>query len=1010
VAETADAGQPPAMTRAPTLVVGREREQVFLREELAGTVAGHGRLVLLGGEAGIGKTSLARDLAREASARGARVLTGHCYDLTNTPPYGPWLDLAASYPTDAGLPAPPAAFAGGSLERVTDQAALYAEVRRFLAALCNERPLVVLLEDLHWADPASLELMRHVAPHLRHWPVLLVVTYRVDELTRRHPFSQQLPALVREAEGLRLDLRRLDTEAMRRLVATRYGLPAADETRLVGYLEQHAEGNPFFATELLRALEEEDLLRQAASGWVLERLDRVVVPSLLRQVIDGRVGRLGEHVREPLSIAAVIGQQVPLSLWRELANLDDETLLAIVERAVEAHLLDAERGGTRVRFVHALTREALYDGVLPPRRRLWHERVAEALMASGAPDPDAVAYHLQQAGDTRAGEWLVAAADRAQRAYAWLTAAERLRAATDLLALDDGQDLQRARLLYRLGRLLRFSHPVEALGFLDEADCLAAQLTDPFLAAEILFQRGVLLCYSDQFQSGMAMIAASAEAFEAMPISATRMFARPGAWLADVLTEAASVAMPGDERAVELLHAAGQNFRRVCLPWFQASAGQLEAALASSEQYLTLFTPAAEVNSGVRLATAYAYHGLGIAHASYGAPEEARQAWAQARTSFAEHDHHALSALTLLDELRDVALPYDAANPPVRRRAAAEAEAAIARAGGAFRSGISPRLAWLGSLIVDGQWNEADRILRSLATTGNCYLRREVRTAIATLAHHRGAPDLAAEHIAELFPNGPALEPGDVILQEGLFLQRLAAELCLDASDLPGARAWLAAHDCWLDWSGSILGRADGRLAWARYHLTADDRETAQAFAAAALELAAAPEQPLVRLSAFRFLGEIETASGNLAEAQAALDAALVLAERCEAPFEGALTLLAIAELRLATGAPDEARVALDEVRQICTPLGAAPTLARAAALATRLTTPPSGVIYPAGLTHREVQVVRLLAQRQTDKEIAEALFLGPRTVQSHVSHILNKLGVANRREAATAADRLGLL
>jgi predicted ATPase len=105
-----------------SVLVGREREQVFLREELASTIAGHGRLVLLGGEAGIGKTSLARDLAGEASARGARVLTGHCYDLTNTPPYGPWLDLVSGYPIDSEQPAPPAAFAVGTLKRVTDQA------------------------------------------------------------------------------------------------------------------------------------------------------------------------------------------------------------------------------------------------------------------------------------------------------------------------------------------------------------------------------------------------------------------------------------------------------------------------------------------------------------------------------------------------------------------------------------------------------------------------------------------------------------------------------------------------------------------------------------------------------------------------------------------------------------------------------------------------------------------------------------------------------------------------
>ena len=312
------------------------------------------------------------------------MLTGACYDLTNTPPYGPWLDLFDACAFDQGLPPPPAAFAEGRLERVTDQAALFAEVRTFFAALAATRLALLLLEDLHWADPASLELLRHLAPRLRHWPILLLVTYRGDELTRRHPFAVQLPALVREAEGLRLDLRRLDAAALRALVAARYRLPAADEARLVAYLDQHAEGNPLFTTELLRALQEEALLRPADDGWTLGALDRVVLPPFLRHVIDRRIARLGEATRLPLAIAAVIGQEVPLALWAEVAGLDDEALLTIVERAVDAHLLEADPDGRRVRFVHALTREALYESVLPPRRRIWHRRVGEALAAACA--------------------------------------------------------------------------------------------------------------------------------------------------------------------------------------------------------------------------------------------------------------------------------------------------------------------------------------------------------------------------------------------------------------------------------------------------------------------------------------------------------------------------------------------------------------------------------------------------------------------------------------------------
>jgi DNA-binding NarL/FixJ family response regulator len=152
--------------------------------------------------------------------------------------------------------------------------------------------------------------------------------------------------------------------------------------------------------------------------------------------------------------------------------------------------------------------------------------------------------------------------------------------------------------------------------------------------------------------------------------------------------------------------------------------------------------------------------------------------------------------------------------------------------------------------------------------------------------------------------------------------------------------------------------------------------------------------------------------AGDLVVAERHLTDALELASACETPFERALTLLAIAELRAAQGATAEAETLLDDVYHICIPLGAAPALARAGALAARLSANVKlpGETYPAGLTEREVEVLRLLAQRQTDKEIAAALFLGPRTVQSHVAHILNKLGVANRREAAARADHLGLL
>jgi DNA-binding CsgD family transcriptional regulator len=998
-----------ASLRLPPLLVGRSREQEILRAELAAARGGHGRLVLLGGEAGIGKTSLARDLIGAADDLGWHVLAGSCYDLSNTPPYGPWLDLFEGCRRNPGLPAPPAAFVGGRLAPVTDQAALFAEVRQFLAELAAIRPTLVLLEDLHWADPASVDLLRHVGPHLRHWPLLLLATYRVDELTPGRPFAQQMPALVREAEGQRLNLGRLGEGALRALVAARYGLERAVEDRLVAYLERHAEGNPFFATELLRTLEGDALLRPGDGGWALGALDRVIVPSLLRQVIDGRVARLGEATRKALALAAVIGQEVPLALWAEVAELGDDALLDVVEQAVEAHLLEAKRDGTRVRFVHALTREALYEGVLPPRRRVWHLQVAEALLASTEPDPDAVAYHLQQAGDPRASEWLVKAGDRAQRAYAWVTAAERLQAAAALLEGVEGEERSWCRLACRIGYLKRFSDLPGAIAVIEAAERAAARIGDAAIAAQLACARGGLLCYLDRFRVGCAEIERGLGALEATPFEAAQMSAAIQAWFDIFLPTTSSIDAIEDERAITRLHDAGLHFRQFTYRVHHAAAGYLGSAVDADEQFVALIDePGAR--GRMPAGAAFTYHGLGIVRAAMGRPDAAHRAWTRSRELFAEYDHHALMVFTLLGEMRDVALTYGAAEPATRRRLAAEAEAALGRAGGALRPGVSPRLAWLGCLALDGRWQEALQILEGLPAPGNAYLRREVTDTRAVLARCRGEPEVAWAQIHPLFPHGPATEPGDIIHQEGLFLQRLAADLCLDAGDLPGAQAWLEAHDAWLAWSGSVLGQADGRLAWARYHWAVGDVDLPRSAATEALVMAEAPRQPLVCLAGHRLLGEIETAAGQQAAAETHLTIALDLAGTCETPFERALTLLALAELRFAMDETSDTARLLDDVRGICSPLGAAPTLARADALAARLTAQRQSGIHASGLTPRELDVLRLIVAGCSNQAIADELFISRDTARTHVANIFRKLDVGTRAEATDYAHRHGLL
>ena len=216
---------------------------------------------------------------------------------------------------------------------------------------------------------------------------------------------------------------------------------------MIDYLRDHADGNPFYTGELLRSLQETGLLRPGpdAGGWALGDLTQARVPPLLRQVIDGRLARLGEETQRLLAIAAMIGQGVPLALWSAVAGVTEDALLTASDEAIAARLLEASDDGADLRFVHALIREALYEGLLPPRRRAWHRRVAEALLAEARPDPDTSPRTSSGRAIRARAAWLIRAGERAQRAYALLTAAERFEAALTLLEAQGGEPRERAR-------------------------------------------------------------------------------------------------------------------------------------------------------------------------------------------------------------------------------------------------------------------------------------------------------------------------------------------------------------------------------------------------------------------------------------------------------------------------------------------------------------------------------------------------------------------------------------
>jgi DNA-binding CsgD family transcriptional regulator len=864
--------------------------------------------------------------------------------------------------------------------------------------------LLLVLEDVHWADPESLELLRYVAARLADTRLLLVVTYRMDELTRRNPFYRQLPALVRESEGLRLDLRRLGRNDLAELVTLRYNLEPLDRGILVEYLDTHSEGNPFFAVELLRALEEQEgrglLLLDGA--WTVEGMDAVVVPDLVKQVIDARLARLGDATREPLGVAAVIGQDVEIDLWARAAGVEPEAILAIIEQGVELSLFTASADGARVQFVHALTRETLYEGIVPSRRRLIHGRVAATLQASRPHDADPIAYHLVRAGDPAAPDWLIQAGERAQRAYAWITARDRFMAAATVLENIPGTELTRARLLYRCGRLMRYANAVDGIEHLVLAERLADAVGDQALAADARYSRGLLHCFADEWANGIAEQAEGIATLETLPAAEGRLSWTAVNWMADALPaidlQAAGVIDP----AADTLIAAGINHRRGGLSWFMAAAGDLTGARAMAERFVGLVEG---IDSGplVRSATGHAWLGLGIVHAGLGQPGASRAAFARAREIYARLDHHAVTAFTLLTELVDVVIPFQCDDVVERHRVAREAELALTRAAGALPGGSLPRRAHLVPLYLDGRWDEARIIADDPTPNGNYVIRRQVTRAMAPIALHQGRTVDAWRYVTEVLPQGPDMPPGSAVLADALLLQHIAMTLCIEGGDLAAARNWLEAHRRWLAASEGRTGRAELALAEGALCRAQGDPERARHVAQDTIGQASEPVQCLALIGAHGLLGQAWLDEGRIEPAQGAFRQALALADRIEVPFERARAQLGLA--RALAGAPGTEAASLATAAQATfRALGAEPLHAEAEALLASLAQGPVTRPVESGLTQRELEVLRLAAQGLTDIEIGERLFISSRTVSQHLRSIYGKLGLRSRSAATRFA------
>lgn len=479
---------PPATTSLDRIARGR---LVGRTPELAeGTrlwqmaVGGSGQVLLISGEPGIGKTRLARELVARAEIARATALTGECYAEGGTP-YAPFAQIlqnaVAHQPALFNDPGPlpatvladlitlapalrsccPNVPTNPPLEPGVEQQRLFSSVVTLCEALCNVAPLLLLLEDVHWADSGTLNLVRHLARHVPRLRLLLILTYREVELDDARTLNDLLHEFTRVRLATRLKLRRLSQEQTQALLTTMFNAEISPD--FLDSIYRETEGNPFFIEEVCKALVEEGLLYVDAGHWHRRTPDALHVPQSIRVAIQARVNRLPPAAQEVLRLAAIFGREFDYAGLAEVCDLPEDALIEALEAAERAQLIyevTGVRHGLLARaptlaFAHALIPGTLRETMSTMRRQRLHRRAALALehlypdrLAELAP---VLGRHFAEAGDhARAADYLLQAGDRARALFAYTEAIQAYEQALEYLR-EQEQVEQAARTLMKLG-------------------------------------------------------------------------------------------------------------------------------------------------------------------------------------------------------------------------------------------------------------------------------------------------------------------------------------------------------------------------------------------------------------------------------------------------------------------------------------------------------------------------------------------------------------------------------
>jgi DNA-binding CsgD family transcriptional regulator len=1004
--------------------VGRSRELNVLLEAAGAAASGQASLVVVGGEAGIGKSRLIAEVVDRLRADGWLILEGGTVALGDDGlPFGPIVEAlrALSRQVDpkriadaAGPSLPelarlvPELSAVGSAEPVPGSHADWLQVRifegvlRLLGRLGDDTPVALLVEDLHWADRSTRDLLAFLVRNAREERLLVVATIRTDDLHRRHPLTSWLAEAERQPRVERIDLARFERSEVEELVSAIEG--DRPSRALVESIARRSDGNAFFVEELVANLDADGRLREE-------------LPTTLRGVLQVNLAGPSETAGHLVEVAAVAGREVEHDVLAEVVGLPEADLSAALREAIEAQLLVAETDGDgeRYRFRHALVQEAAYDELLPSERRTLHAAYARCIEARPAGGGAAaasrlveLAHHWTAAHDAaRALRVAIEAGDASRAVYAFAESARQYERAIelwDVVAVDERPSDRDLADLYDAA-----SAAATVVGDASRAVSLAKHQLDIAEAssgrpakgdrarrARAHERYGLAAWLAGDTAMSIEQLEAAVAVLEGTGATADEARVLAGLAANLMLAGRSSESVPFAERAIESARAIGdtaiESRGLSILGVDRANLGDVGAGIELLRRSLALALP-----TGDPLAIPRAYANLGTI----------------------------LEVGGFVEEALEVSL------------AGVEA---IRRYGSELSFGMFLAVNAASMLIELGRYDEAgdllDHYVGQVLPGVSTIQLHDTRAHLAILT---GDLDAARHHLAIARAEGSRIDDAQYVID----LYWFETEIQLWAGDAAAAlRTARDGFDRLVEVDDAIIV---GNLTMPATQAAADLAVRARAARddAAAAEAVAAVEEVIerYRASTTRLTSRDELADHEIGWRMALCAAELARARGEDdpanwdlvrpaltarpAPFLEAYVLWRRAEATAAADGQAAAAGSVREAHAIATRIGARLLAGRIEGLARRLrvdlaTTSAAPAAEaaeeavpeaadPFGLTSREREVLALVAEGYTNRRIAETLFISESTAGVHVSNILGKLGVATRTEAAAVAVRLGL-